>query len=247
MDWNTVDGLASKKKRVLIVDDEQQIRTLLGAFFEKNGYNVALASCGDEARHLTTVYKIDLAVLDVVMPGEDGLSLCHYFRDILDLPVIMLTACSEEVDRIAGFDKGADDYVTKPFSPRELLARAQAVLRRASPRLIQGARSKVHYQFGCWTLKTDERILLDEDGVVMPLSTGEYRLLCTLVMRPHVVLTREQLLELSRGRAADGFNRSIDNMIGRIRRKIEADPKNPEFIKTIWGGGYMFSADIVTF
>ncbi|MFT3978350.1 MAG: winged helix-turn-helix domain-containing protein, partial [Sphingomonas bacterium] len=171
------------------------------------------------------------------MPGEDGLSLCRHLRETGDMPVILLTARTEETDRIVGLEMGADDYVVKPFSPRELSARIKVVLRRAQSGVRQTAPESNAYAFAGRVLKTGERTLVDRDGVSVPLSTGEYNLLLALVRRPRQVLTRDQLLDLTQGREAAAFDRSIDNQISRLRRKIEDDPKTPEIIKTVWGGG----------
>lgn len=229
---------------LLIVDDERSIRDPLGDYLRKNGYRVTLAESALAARRLLTVHAFDLVVLDVMMPGEDGFSLCRHIREAAETPVILLTAKAEETDRIVGLELGADDYVVKPFSPRELLARIKAVLRRAHglpPRQTLGDES---YAFGAWVLKVGARELVDLDGVVTPLSTGEFNLLLALVARPNLVLTREQLLDLTQGRDAVLFDRSIDNQISRLRRKIEADPKDPKLIKTVWGGGYVFAGEV---
>jgi two-component system OmpR family response regulator len=180
-----------------------------------------------------------------MMPGEDGLSLCRHIREAYGIPTILLTARTEEIDRIVGLEIGADDYVSKPFNPRELLARIRAVLRRAmAPPPSAGVAAATAFRFNGLTLRTDERVLIGPDGVGMSLSTGEYNLIHAFVTRPRVVLTREQLLDLTRRRTADVFDRSIDNMVSRLRRKIEPDPRNPTVIKTIWGGGYMLNAEV---
>ena len=159
--------------------------------------------------------------------------------------MILLTAKSEETDRIVGLEMGADDYVVKPFSPRELAARIKVVLRRAAGGAVrQHAPESGAYAFAGWLLKTGERALVDREGVSVPLSTGEYNLLLALVQRPRQVLTRDQLLDLTQGREAAAFDRAIDNQVSRLRRKIEADPKAPEIIKTVWGGGYALSTDV---
>ena len=179
------------------------------------------------------------------MPGEDGLSLCRHIRETSETPVILLTARSEETDRIVGLEMGADDYVVKPFSPRELAARVKVILRRAA---AGGARQhgpdSGSFAFAGWLLKSGERALVDREGVSVPLSTGEYNLLHALVTRPRQVLTRDQLLDLTQGREAAAFDRAIDNQVSRLRRKIESDPKNPELIKTVWGGGYTLAAEV---
>lgn len=230
---------------LLIVEDEASIREPLVSYFESNRFRVKAAANAAQARALLTAHKFDLAIVDIMMPGEDGLSLCRHMREASNLPVIMLTARAEEIDRILGLEVGADDYVTKPFSPRELLARVKAVIRRSNslpPR--QTPPEKASYAFGGWVLKTGERELVGADGLSVPLSSGEYALLLVLLERPRLVLSRDQLLDLTQGREASVFDRSIDNQISRLRRKIEPDPKTPKYIKTVWGGGYSFSAEV---
>jgi len=230
---------------LLLVDDERSIREPLAAYLTKQGFRVTQATDAEQARARLAAYAIDLVVLDIMMPGEDGLSLCRHIRETSDLPVILLTARAEETDRIVGLEMGADDYVVKPFSPRELSARIKVVLRRMhAGGTRQTAPESGAYAFAGRVLKTGERTLVDRDGVSVPLSTGEYNLLLALVGRPRQVLTRDQLLDLTQGREAAAFDRSIDNQISRLRRKIEVDPKSPEIIKTVWGGGYTFAAEV---
>ncbi len=230
---------------LLIVEDEASIREPLVKYFEENQFRVKAASNAAEARALLTAHTFDLVISDIMMPGEDGLSLCRHIRSTSNLPVILLTARAEELDRILGLEVGADDYVVKPFSPRELLARVKAVVRRTNslpPRQVSP--ETVAYAFGDWVLKTGERELVGPDGLTVPLSSGEYALLLVLVERPKLVLTRDQLLDLTQGREANLFDRSIDNQISRLRRKIEEDPKTPKYIKTVWGGGYSLASDV---
>jgi len=230
---------------LLIVEDEASIREPLVKYFEKNQFRVKAASNCAEARALLTAHAFDLVISDIMMPGEDGLSLCRHIRSTSNLPVILLTARAEELDRILGLEVGADDYVVKPFSPRELLARVKAVVRRTNslpPRQVSPETAA--YAFGDWVLKTGERELIGPDGLTVPLSSGEYALLLVLVERPKLVLTRDQLLDLTQGREASLFDRSIDNQISRLRRKIEEDPKTPKYIKTVWGGGYSLASDV---
>jgi two-component system OmpR family response regulator len=231
---------------LLLVDDERSIREPLASYLAKQGFRVTQAGDAAAARTRLAAYAIDLVVLDIMMPGEDGLSLCRHIRESGETPVILLTARSEETDRIVGLEMGADDYVVKPFSPRELATRIKVVLRRASG--TSGARQHAPeagaYAFAGWVLKTGERALVDREGVSVALSTGEYNLLLALVQRPRQVLTRDQLLDLTQGREAAAFDRAIDNQVSRLRRKIETDPKNPEIIKTVWGGGYALSTDV---
>jgi len=231
---------------ILLVDDERDIRDPLAAYLGKNGLRVTKAEHAAAARQILSVHAIDLVLLDIMMPGEDGISLAGFIRATSTTPVILLTAKTEEMDRILGLEIGADDYVTKPFSPRELLARIKAVLRRTAG----GGAQAVHapdaegYAFGPWVLKVGERELVDAEGVAVPLSTGEFNLLHAFLTHPKRVLTRDQLLDLSQGRELAAFERSIDNHISRLRRKIEADPADPRLIKTVWGGGYTLTVEV---
>jgi len=230
---------------LLLVDDERSIREPLATYLTKQGFRITQAGDAESARMRMAAYAIDLVVLDIMMPGEDGLSLCRHIRETSQIPVILLTAKSEETDRIVGLEMGADDYVVKPFSPRELAARIKVVLRRtAGGGAAVRAPETGSYAFAGWVLKVGERALVDREGVSVPLSTGEYNLLLALVTRPRQVLTRDQLLDLTQGREAQAFDRSIDNQVSRLRRKIERDPKNPEIIKTVWGGGYTLAAEV---
>ncbi|MDG5487414.1 response regulator [Sphingomonas sp. FW199] len=229
---------------LLLVDDERSIREPLAQFLTKQGFRVTQVADAEAARARLNAYDIDLAIVDIMMPGEDGLSLCRHIRATSDTPVILLTAKSEETDRIVGLEMGADDYVVKPFSPRELATRVKVVLRRAANGSRQHAPESGSFAFAGWVLKTGERTLVDRDGVSVPLSTGEYNLLHALVMRPRQVLTRDQLLDLTQGREAAAFDRAIDNQVSRLRKKLEEDPKSPSVIKTVWGGGYTLSAEV---
>ncbi|MDB5683544.1 MAG: response regulator [Sphingomonas bacterium] len=231
---------------ILLVDDERDIRGPLAAYLGRNGVRVSKAEDAAAARAILAVHGIDLVLLDIMMPGEDGISLAGFIRATTAIPVIFLTAKAEEMERIIGLEIGADDYVTKPFSPRELLARIKAVLRRAS----NNGATPVHapeasgFGFGPWVLRVGERELVDSEGVAIPLSTGEFNLLHAFVTHPKRVLTRDQLLDLSQGRELAAFERSIDNHVSRLRRKVEADPADPKLIKTVWGGGYMLAVDV---
>jgi two-component system OmpR family response regulator len=231
---------------VLVVDDDREIRDLLGRFLTKHGYRVTGAPDGKEMRRVLADWNIDLVVLDLMLPGEDGLSLCRDLRAKSQIPVIMLTMMGEETDRIIGLEMGADDYLPKPFNPRELLARMKAVLRRAqcAPATPAAARRKI-VRFAGWKLDLGLRRLESPQGLVVDLSAGEFDLLVALVEHPQRVLNRDQLLDLTHGRAEAPFDRSIDMQVSRLRRKIEVDPKEPELIKTVRGGGYIFSAAVV--
>ncbi|HEX5796251.1 MAG TPA: response regulator, partial [Geminicoccaceae bacterium] len=215
-------------------------------YLSKNGYRVSSAESSAAARRLLEKGAIDLVVLDIMMPGEDGLALCRHLRATGELPVIMLTAMAEDTDRVIGLEMGADDYVVKPFNPRELVARVKAVLRRANnlPRRRRPGFDAEALRFDRWVLNVAQRELVGEDGVAIPLSTTEFLLLSALLNHPRMVLSRDQLLDLTRGRSASPFDRSIDNQVSRLRKKVEADPKEPVLIKTVWGGGYMLTADV---
>ncbi|MCF1504089.1 response regulator [Afifella sp. H1R] len=232
---------------ILIVDDHRDIRDLVGKFLVKHGLRVTQAANGTQMWEALRNHRIDLVVLDLMLPGEDGLSLCRRMRGEGNAtPVIMLTAMGEETDRVVGLEMGADDYVAKPFSSRELLARIKAVLRRTQARetvqVLDEERSMA--RFAGWSLDLSRHDLHRADGVVLPLSKGEYTLLVAFVERPKRVLSRDQLLDLARGRSAVPFDRSIDTQVSRLRRKLEDDPANPALIKTVWGDGYMFTADV---
>ncbi|AIB10564.1 chemotaxis protein CheY [Azospirillum argentinense] len=229
---------------LLVVDDDREIRTLLSQFLTRHGFRVTGAKDGVEMMRTLDSARVDLIVLDLMMPGEDGLSLCRRLRatpETAQTPVIMLTAMGEETDRIVGLEMGADDYLAKPFSPRELLARVKAVLRRASGPPVSGGAAGKTLGFEGWTLDLAKRELRSPDGVLVQLSAGEYDLLVAFVEHPQRVLTRDQLLDLARGRSAVPFDRSIDVQVSRLRRKIEPDPADPTMIKTVRGGGYLFT------
>jgi two-component system, OmpR family, response regulator len=229
--------------RILVVDDQPDIREALGAHLERTGFDVLLAENAAAARNTILSETVDLVVLDIMMPGEDGLSLCRHLAETQDIPVILLTALTEDTDRIIGLELGADDYVTKPFNPRELVARIKAVLRRS--RSPQEAPQAAHLlSFGTWTLNLHKGELTTKDGVIVPLSAGETQLLTVFLDNQDNVLTRDELIDLTKGRDALPFERSVDNMISRLRRKIEPDPKDPVYIRTVWGGGYRFVGQI---
>ncbi|WP_182086229.1 response regulator [Aureimonas sp. ME7] len=230
---------------IIVVDDHQDIRDLVGNYLEQQGYRVSAAENGAALRRLLERGVPDLIVLDIMMPGDDGLTMCREIRTMGDTPIIFLTARAEETDRVIGLELGADDYLTKPFSSRELLARIKAVLRRARPAGPQRAvRRPAMLRFDRWTLDVSRRELQDEDGVGVPLSTAEFRLLKVFVEHPGAVLTRDQLLDLTVGREAEPFDRAIDNQVSRLRKKVESDPRNPTIILTHWGGGYSFVPEV---
>jgi len=232
-------------QHILLVDDNPEILDLVRRFLIRDGFRVSTAVDGKFMRKVLEESRIDLIVLDVMLPGEDGLTLCRQLRTTSNIPVIMLTAKGDEIDRVLGLEMGADDYLSKPFSSRELLARIKAVLRRTQqlPSALENQDTS-NYYFAGWELDLAKRELNSIDQIVIPLSTGEYDLLLAFVRHPMRVLNRDQLLDLARGRQAVGFDRSIDTQISRLRRKIEDDPKQPTLIKTVWGGGYIFTPTV---
>ena len=230
---------------ILVVDDHRDIRDLLAKYLAQHEMRVTVADGGAAMKRVLKASAIDLVVLDIMMPGEDGLSLCRHLRATTALPVILLTARAEDTDRVVGLEIGADDYVTKPFNPRELVARIKAVLRRAQSLPAERAPLDARQiRFDRWILDVNRRELLDEEGVATPLSTADYKLLSAFLNHPRRTLSREQLLDLTSGRSAQVFDRSIDNQVSRLRKKLEADPKKPALIKTVWGGGYVLAAEV---
>jgi two-component system OmpR family response regulator len=229
---------------ILIVDDHREIRELVSRALTKEGFRVSAAADGKAMRKILADSRIDLILLDLMLPGESGLTLCRELRAQSAIPIIMVTAKGEEVDKVIGLELGADDYLPKPFGTRELVARINAVLRRAKPAELPAETKPERLRFDRWVLDTGARELIRDDGVTVPLSTGEYDLLLVLVHRPQRVLSRETLLDLARGRAAQAFDRSIDTQISRLRKKLEADPVEPRIIQTVWGGGYMLAPQV---
>jgi len=240
-------GGMAQMPNILVVDDDPEIRSLLARFLDRHGMTATTAADGERALRAVRAGGIDLVVLDLMLPGEGGFEICRRLRQVSAVPVIMLTALAEDTDRIVGLELGADDYVTKPFNPRELLARIRAVLRRASgqagPAGDEAAAAR--YAFAGWTLDTARRELVDPMGTLVALTAGEFDLLVAFLERPRRVLDRDQLLGFTKGRMAQPFDRSIDVQLSRLRRKIEADPKEPRIIKTVRGGGYQFTPEVV--
>ncbi|MBK8174878.1 MAG: response regulator [Rhodospirillales bacterium] len=226
---------------ILVVDDDSQVRQLIARFLRESGYRASSARDGIEMRETLAAAKIDLIVLDLMLPGASGLDLCRELRAGSSVPIIMLTAKGEDTDRIVGLELGADDYLPKPFNPRELLARIRAVLRRAAAQpdadLVIGGRL---ITFAGYTLDTQRRDVTSAGGVAIDLSGGEYDLLLAFIEHPNRILSRDQLLDLSRNRSAEPFDRSIDVQVSRLRRKLEAGETSPVLIKTVRGAGYIF-------
>ena len=230
---------------ILSDDAHREIRDALVKYLEKNGMRATSAADAVAMDTAMKVGQFDLIVLDVMMPGEDGLSVCRRLRAQGGIAILMLTALGDDTDRIVGLEVGADDYLPKPFNPRELLARIKAILRRSDRAEMAGGSLAGHrLTFDRWELDTDRRTLTDKDGAEVTLTTAEFRLLTVFLERPRFVLSRGQLLDLTSGRAAQVFDRTIDNQISRLRRKIEADPAKPALITTVWGGGYSLAADV---
>lgn len=239
------DRTVNYAPHILIVDDDADIRELLRDFFQRRGIKVSLAHDGVGMTTILNDAKIDIIVLDLMLPGRSGLELCQDIRKQSKVPIIMLTAVSDTADRIVGLEVGADDYVSKPFDPRELLARIRAVLRRHAPSAETPGDSRPAdgtYRFAGWALDVDRRRLIDPNGIRVELTRAEFNLLQALVESAERVLSREQLIERCGGDATYSFDRSIDILISRLRRKLEDDPKAPKLIQTVRGGGYQFVA-----
>lgn len=238
---DTMDG----SQHILVVDDDEEFRALVTDILVRNGYRVSVAQNGVVMMQTLAVARVDLVILDIRMPGESGLSLCRKLRAAGTMPIIMLTALRTETDRVIGLEMGADDYLSKPFGRRELLARIRAVLRRSAlPAPGSAAGSRRVFEFAGWRLDATRRQLHSPANAFVDLRAAEFDLLLALVERPNRVLRRDQLLDLARGRAAAVPDRSIDVHISRLRYRIEADPKEPELIKTVRSGGYIFAAPV---
>jgi two-component system OmpR family response regulator len=240
-----IDAAFVENGHILIVDDQKEICDLVREYLAEEGFRVSTAKDGASLREEMLRSRIDLVILDLMLGGEDGLQLARELRARSEIGIIMLTGRGETVDRIIGLEMGADDYLPKPFHLRELLARVRSVLRRAASRAAEkgiGQRSRV--RFAGWTLELASRELLSPGGEEVRLTTGEFELLAAFVTHANEVLSRDRLLDLSRHREAGPFDRTIDVQVGRLRRKLEDDPKNPTMIKTVRGGGYMFTPAI---
>ena len=229
--------------RILVVDDEPALRVPLAEYLARQAFTVTQASTAAEARSRLAESAFDLVLLDIMMPGEDGLSLCRHLVEARQIPVIFITAKGEATDRIVGLEIGADDYVVKPFDPRELVARIRSVLRRAGRQQPDNADAAI-YEFEGWKLDPLKRRLCDPEGALVAISSAEFRLLMAFLDHPRQVLDRDRLLDMVQGREAHLFDRAVDNQISRLRRKIEADSRNPQLIQTVWGGGYMLAAEV---
>lgn len=235
----------SNQDHILVVDDDREIRTLLGDYLQKNGYRTTAVADGKAMWNALNGARVDLVILDVMMPGDDGFVLCRNLRARGDVPVIMLTAKGEDTDRIVGLELGADDYLAKPFNPRELLARIKSVLRRhrAIPGNLQAEPTRA-LRFAGWTLDLTARNLISPHNVVVALSGAEYRLLRVLLSYPNRVLSRDQLMDLTVGREADPLDRSVDVQVSRLRQRLGDDAREPVIIKTVRGEGYVLAAQV---
>lgn len=237
---NISDSIATT---ILVVDDEADIREPLCEHLCLNGFAALGAANAEQAYKVLAEHNIDLVVLDVMMPGESGLDVCRALAKTAEVPVILLTALTDDIDRIVGLEIGADDYINKPFNPRELIARIRSVLRRTNSSRNTGQRDAAigdFDTFGQWRLNNNLAELHNHDNTVVMLSTGEFKLLRVFIENPNKILSRDDLISLTQGRDSFPYERSIDNMISRLRRKIEADQAKPIYIQTVWGGGYKF-------
>ena len=231
---------------LLIVEDDPEISRLLADFLQREGFEVECADSGKAMDAVLQRMRPDLLVLDLMLPGEDGLSICRRLRADDHIPILMLTAKSDEIDRVVGLEMGADDYLTKPFAPRELLARIRAVLRRTRmlPPNMRGGEPMRVLSFGDWQLDTVERNMIDSAGTMVALSGAEYRLLRVFLDYPQRVLNRDQLLNLTQGRETDVFDRSIDLLVSRLRQRLRDDAREPRYIKTVRSEGYVFASTV---
>jgi two-component system OmpR family response regulator len=234
----------TESQHILIVDDDRDIRTLLSDYLQKNGYRTSVVGDGKSMHRVLERCHVDLIVLDLMLPGDDGLKLCRELRAASHIPILMLTALGEEIDRIVGLEVGADDYLPKPFSPRELVGRIKAILRRTAHMPRDPELPARSYRFGDWQLDTTTRTLTHADGTAQPLSGAEFRLLTVLLAHPTRVLSRQQLMELLRGRDLDPFDRSVDVRISRLRQTLRDDARAPRIIRTVYGEGYVIGVPV---
>jgi two-component system OmpR family response regulator len=235
----------SDNGHILVVDDQKEICDVVQEYLTGEGYRVSTANDGNGMRRVLGQSHVDLVILDLMLPGEDGLTLARGLRDESGIGIIILTGRGETVDRIIGLEMGADDYLPKPFHLRELLARVKSVLRRVQSRTGEpGQTTRSHAQFSGWSLDLSSRELMSPGGEEVRLTTGEFDLLAAFVNNPNQVLSRDRLLDLARNREAGPFDRTIDVQVGRLRRKLEEDPQNPSLIKTVRGSGYIFTPTV---
>lgn len=235
----------SDTPHILLVDDDDDLRDSVSDYLSAQGFCVSAAENATAARNMVRTAQYDLALLDIMMPGEDGLSLCRFLAEQGAMPVIMLTARGDATDRIIGLEIGADDYLPKPFNPRELVARIKTVLRRFNRDGAMVDKGQVRgYIFDGWVLDAGKRRLSDPQGVNVPITSAEFKLLDILAQRPYQVMSRDQLLDHVHGREANLFDRAIDNLVSRLRKKMEQDVRQPDLLQTVRGGGYMLAAKV---
>lgn len=227
---------------ILIVEDDREVGDLVKAFLVKEGFDVRLARTGGEMDHALLERHADLIILDLMLPGEDGLSICRRLRARSNVPILILTAKGDDIDKIIGLELGADDYMAKPFNPRELLARIRSILRRAAPAMVNGGDGE-RLRFGQFVLDLGARRIFRE-GAELQLSTGDFDLLSVLIRHPQRLLSRDQLMDMTRGRSWEAFDRSIDVAMSRLRRKLEDDASQPAYIKTVRNVGYMLAVPV---
>lgn len=236
----------NRSPHILVVEDDREIRTMLSRLLQKHGYRVTVGEDGRAMERALASSRIDLILLDVMLPGEDGLSICRRVRAQSKMPIIMLTAAGDTPARVVGLEMGADDYIAKPFDPTELVARTKAVLRRAMALPSRWEQTSASLHFLGWRIDPVARELHDPSGARVRLTSAEFDLLLAFCRHPQIVLNRDQLLDLSQGRAGGPLDRGIDILVSRIRRKIEESPRAPEIIKTVRTGGYIFTPLVVT-
>ncbi|AUH50384.1 DNA-binding response regulator [Chromobacterium sp. ATCC 53434] len=234
----------SQPSRLLIVDDDPDLRELLSDYLSRQGMTVVAVGDGEAMNRILAEQSFDILILDLMLPGTDGLTLCRDLRSRSGIPILMLTARGDELDRIIGLEMGADDYLPKPFNPRELLARVRSILRRVEERRDGSALRAL--QFSDWRLELGAQHLVDREGVVTPLSGGEFKLMQALAENSQRVMSRDQLMEAMNGKEAGPFDRTVDVMIGRLRRRLGDDAREPLLIKTIRSGGYMLACEVVS-
>ncbi|WP_374576186.1 response regulator [Phenylobacterium sp.] len=230
---------------IAVVEDDAEIRALVTGLLSREGFEVAACPDGGELDRVMARRRVDLVLLDLMMPGEDGLSICRRLRAAGDVPVLMVTAKSDDIDRVVGLELGADDYLGKPFNPRELLARVRAILRRTrEAHRVPAAPQPAVYRFAGWSLDAGSRALADPDGHPVELTGGEFDLLMAFLTHPQRVLSRDQLLDWTRGRSAEPYDRAIDVQLSRLRRKLGDRSDSPTFVRTVRGGGYLFAPQV---